>query len=122
ADADGRFGTAQLVLNSFGSAAAAGGWASDTQYTRLVADLNGDGRADIVGFGAAGTYVSLNTGSGFGAVFLAVDSYGTSSAAGGWTNNDRFPRLLADTNGDGLADIIGFGNAGVYVSPALYDF
>ncbi|MGY0794296.1 hypothetical protein ACW7BJ_33530, partial [Azospirillum argentinense] len=27
----------------------------------------------------------------------------------GWTNNDMYPRKLADVNGDGRADIIGFG-------------
>ena len=31
---------------------------------RVAADLTGDGRADIVGFGDAGVYVSLNLGGG----------------------------------------------------------
>ena len=36
----------------------------------------------------------------------------------GWVTNDRFPRELADVNHDGMADIVGFGGAGVYVSLA----
>jgi hypothetical protein len=39
-------------------------------------------------------------------------------AAGGWTSDDLYPRELADVNGDGRADIVGFGNAGVYVALA----
>jgi hypothetical protein len=35
--------------------------------------------------------------------------------AGGW-RVDQHPRFLADINGDGRADVVGFGNAGVYVS------
>src|SRR5205085_102058 len=33
--------------------------------------------------------------------------------AGGWANNDQYPRVLADVNGDHMADIVGFGNGGV---------
>ncbi|WP_292938618.1 hypothetical protein [Novosphingobium sp. 32-60-15] len=36
--------------------------------------------------------------------------------AGGWSSQDRFPRQVADVNGDGLADIVGFGQAGALVS------
>jgi hypothetical protein len=31
---------------------------------------------------------------------------------------DKHPRLLADTNGDGRADIVGFGNTGTYLATA----
>ena len=34
--------------------------------------------------------------------------------AGGW-RVDRHPRFLADLTGDGRADIVGFGDAGVWV-------
>ena len=36
------------------------------------------------------------------------------SASGGWSSNDTWPRELADVNGDGAADITGFGQNGVY--------
>ena len=35
---------------------------------------------------------------------------------GGWTNQDTYPRYLADINGDGKADIVGFAHHGVYAS------
>jgi len=47
------------------------------------------------------------------AVPLVVPNFGYT--AGGW-RVDKHPRFLADTTGDGRADIIGFGEAGVYLS------
>jgi hypothetical protein len=38
------------------------------------------------------------------------------------SEDDRFPRELADVNGDQRADIVGFGNDGVFVSESNYDF
>ena len=35
--------------------------------------------------------------------------------AGGW-RVDQHPRFLADTRGDGRADIVGFGDGGVWVA------
>ena len=48
---------------SFGGAyysysASAGGWTSDDLYPRRAADVTGDHRADILGFGSAGVYFS----------------------------------------------------------------
>src|SRR5262249_57309188 len=100
-----------LAVTTFG--ATAGGWRVD-RHPRFLADLTGDGRADIVGFGEAGVYVSLNNGNGgFPQPTLAVTNFG--ATAGGW-RVDRHPRFLADLTGDGRADIIGFGDAGAYVS------
>jgi hypothetical protein len=88
------------------------GWRVD-QHPRFVEDMNGDGLADVVGFGGAGVFVSLSTGAGFQSPQRWVDSFGY--VAGGW-NSPEFPRHLADVNGDGLPDVVGFGNAGVFVS------
>ncbi len=111
AQSDGRYETPQLVINNFGYDA--GGWRVD-RHPRLLGDVNGDGRADIVGFGNAGAYVSLAQADGtFAAVQLAIANFGYD--AGGW-RVDRHPRFLADVNGDGRADIVGFGNAGAYVA------
>ena len=41
---------------------------------------------------------------------------GFTNERGGWTNNNDFPRMSADVNGDGKADIVGFGGNAVYVS------
>jgi hypothetical protein len=118
ADTDGRFETPQLVVNNFGYDA--GGWRVD-QHPRFLADTTGDGRADIVGFGNAGVWVSRAQADGsFTAPQLVVNNFGYDAVAGGW-RVDRHPRFLADTTGDGRADIVGFGNAGVWVSRAQAD-
>ena len=71
------------------------------------------------GSGTPGVYVSRANADGtFGAVTRVVDNFGYN--AGGW-RVDRHPRFMADTTGDGRADIVGFGNAGVYVSRANAD-
>jgi chitinase len=123
-DNSGTFNAAIVGINSFGADLSAGGWSSDNIYHRETADVNGDGRDDIVGFGGAGVFVALaktdNSGK-FNAPFLAINSFGSDLAAGGWSNNDRFPRTLADVNGDGREDIIGFGGAGVFVALAKTD-
>jgi len=81
------------------------------RYPIFSGDVNGDGLDDIVFFGYNGTYVALSNGSGFDApsLWIANFTYG----AGGWVSQDRYPRMLADVNGDGLADLIAFGYRGV---------
>ena len=88
------------------------GWRVD-QHPRMLADLTGDGRADIVGFGATGVHVSLAKGDGTfqPSVFVLADF----SVQQGW-RVDAHPRFLADVTGDGRADIVGFGDAGVFVA------
>ena len=115
----GAFGATFLASNRFGTSAEGGGWSSDDRYPREVADVNGDGRADIIGFGDAGVYVTLATGGGnFGATFLVSNRFGASAAGGGWSSDNRYPREVADVDGNGMSDIIGFGDAGVYVALA----
>ena len=76
---------------------------------RLLADLTGDGRADIVAFGDAGVYVALSNGDGTFA-FTPVPVIGDFGfEAGGW-QVDKHPRFVADLTGDGRADIVGFGD------------
>ena len=107
---NGTFASAEAVIDCF--CYGAGGWCID-QHPRFIADLTGDGKVDVIGCGDAGVHVSLNQGDGtFGPLSLVVDCFGTSQ---GW-KVDQHPRFIADLTGDKRGDIIGFGDAGVYVS------
>jgi hypothetical protein len=114
------FGQPELTLQSFGADVASGGWTNNDRYPRRLADINGDGMADIVGFGQRGVSVSLATGDGhFAPRTFELAQFGPS--AGGWSSQNTYPRQLADVNGDGMADIVGFGQRGVSVSLATGD-
>lgn len=97
----------------------AGGWNSQDEYPRLLADVTGDGRADIVAFGHRGVQVAPSEGNHFGARTIWISAYGV--GAGGWTSQEVYPRLLADVTGDGRADIVAFGHRGVQVAPSEGD-
>ncbi|MBL1083546.1 VCBS repeat-containing protein [Streptomyces actinomycinicus] len=56
---DGRFEQAQLVCRGFGYSDDAGAWRVD-RHPRFLADITGDGRVDIIGFGGPGVYVARN--------------------------------------------------------------
>ena len=91
----------------------AGGWSAAPYYTTIqFPDVNGDGRADVCGRGAAGISCALSTGTGFttaalwSAAFDDVTGWGTSPA---YYGTIRFP----DLDGDHRADVCGRGVAGV---------
>lgn len=107
-----RFAASTIWANNFG--VSAGGWTNQNTFPRMVADVNGDGKDDIVGFGNKATYVALSNGAGFGAATSWIAGFGVN--AGGWTNQNVYPRMLTDMNNDGKADIVGFGSKGVYVA------
>jgi hypothetical protein len=108
---DGSFAfTPVPVVNDFGFDQ---GWRVD-RHVRLVGDLTGDGRADIVGFGDLGVYVAYNNGDGTFA-FTPVPVVNDFGFDQGW-RVEKHPRVLADVTGDGKLDIVGFGDAGVYVA------
>jgi phospholipase C len=106
---DGSFQPARFVLREFGFNQ---GWRVDG-HPRFVTDLTGDGRADIVGFGNDGIWVSLGNGDGsFQPARFVLQEFGFNQ---GW-RVDHHPRFVTDLTGDGRADIVGFGNDGVWVS------
>ncbi|PVF95753.1 hypothetical protein CPB86DRAFT_875489 [Serendipita vermifera] len=110
---DGAFQQPELVLKSFGYAEAAGDWRVE-KHPRFLADLTGDGKADVIGFGEAGVRVSINNGDKtFQSPKLVVKDFG--HTAGYWSVN-KHPRFLTDLTGDGRADIIGFGDEGIWVA------
>jgi hypothetical protein len=66
----------------------------------FFADVNGDGRADLIGRSGTDVKVALSTGTGFGTVKS-------------WTTWDTAYNLVfADVNADGRADLIGRNSAG----------
>lgn len=82
---------------------------------RYLADVNGDGMDDIVGFGYWGVLVAISTGTGFETPQYWIYDFGTDALSGGWNNADH-TRRVADINGDGMFDIVGFGNSKTVVS------
>ncbi|KAJ2924108.1 hypothetical protein H1R20_g12978, partial [Candolleomyces eurysporus] len=91
------------------------GW-QISKHPRFFAHLTSSGRADIVGFGDAGVYVSVNNANRtFTPPRLVLNKFGYDDEAGAWRVGVH-PRFVADVNGDGLADIVGFANDGTYVA------
>eukprot|EP00434_Breviolum_minutum_P046697 symbB.v1.2.042658.t1/scaffold10669.1/size1553/1 len=110
-NANGVFSSAYLAYGAYG---ATSGWPSQDTYPRMLGDVNGDGIDDVVGFATDGVYVSQGNASGvFSSAYLAYGAYGVSS---GWSDQDTYPRMLGDVNGDGIDDVVGFATDGVYVS------
>ncbi len=109
-DGAGGFNPPEFQFANFGYAA--GGWQVD-QHPRILADLTGNGRADIIAFGYDGVWTALSNGDGtFTAPSFVFPYYGT---AQGW-DATKHVRLMADVNGDGRADIVGFGDDGVWTA------
>src|SRR5207245_2843421 len=89
------FKSSTFELAAFGPGA--GGWSSNDTYPRELADVSGDGAADITGFSSPGVYDSLATASGhFAAPTFELAAFGVN--VGGWSSNDTYPRELADVN------------------------
>jgi hypothetical protein len=105
----GGFAAPTFVLDNLGYNQA---WRVE-KHVRLMADINGDGKQDIVAFGDAGVWTALSTGTGgFAAPTFVLAEFGYNP---GW-RVEAHPRLMADVNGDGKQDIVGFANDGVYTA------
>lgn len=126
ADAVGFAGDGVYVALSTGTAfAAAGkwlanfgtgtGWTNMDAMPRTLADMNGDGRPDVVGFKTDGVYVGLNTGSAISAPTRWLADFGTTTATA-YPTATANPRFVLDLNGDGLPDVAGLADSGVYVA------
>ncbi|WP_171717070.1 FG-GAP-like repeat-containing protein [Paenibacillus phytohabitans] len=89
----------------------------DEGSTMWLADVNGDGKADLITKGQSGAanagyvYVSLSTGTGYN--------------PWSWTSgyrmiDDNSPMWFEDVNGDGKADLISIGQAGAWNEGWIY--
>ncbi len=84
----------------------------------MLGDVDGDRLADIVGFGYAGTWVATASrpdgipNGWFDEAELRSSSFGYNR---GW-RVELHPRAVADVTGDGRDDVVGFGDAGLYVA------
>lgn len=111
----------RIEVEDFGAAASAGAW-NKNDHRRLLGDVNGDGGADIVGFGGSQVFVSM----GFedwesGASFrYPTPQFKDFCIAQGWEQPDHTIEL-ADVTGDGKDDIVGFGPDGVRISISYSD-
>ncbi len=106
---DGTFQALEFVVADMGYDQ---GWRVD-QHPRFVVDITGDGKADLVGFGNDGVWTALGNGDGtFQAPKFVVADLGYNQ---GW-RVDQNPRYVVDVTGDGKADLVGFGNDGVWVA------
>jgi ELWxxDGT repeat protein len=102
------FAQLYLAMADFGSNQ---GW-SVSQTPRIVGDVNGDGIPDIVGFGAANTFVAVGSRDASGNLHFALDPNETIGDFGyteGWSgSNPQTVRTLADfkVNGFSHSDLV----------------
>jgi len=126
------FGLAQIFVahgqddGSFAPAIAANqalsqaqGWTDFTSFPRALGDISGDGRADILGFGASETVALFSDGTGFAGPRMMVADF---SQGQGWSSADSLPRMLGDVDGSGAADIVGFTDDGPLLRLAAPDY
>ncbi|MFD2263436.1 FG-GAP-like repeat-containing protein [Lacibacterium aquatile] len=109
----GAFGNATYWLSNLG-ADTSGDWESSETQPRFVVDLNGDGLPEVVGFRKDGVVVAKNTGASFSTPVVSLP--GKFGLDAGWENQKKHTRSFVDMNGDGLPDLVGFANAGIYVA------
>jgi RHS repeat-associated protein len=107
----------QTTGGGFGPALTdAAGWYLPQYYSTIqYGDVNGDGKADLMARSSTGfdTYLSRGDGT-FGSLIGGPTNPGMSDA-GGWNQPQYYSTIrVADVTGDGKADILGRGAAGMW--------
>ena len=104
--------TPQFVQPDVWTATYGAGWEHPQHYSTLqYIDINGDGFADVCGRASGGLYCSLNQG---GSSFAAA-TFWTSDYGAGWEADKHYSTIqYVDLNGDGLPDVCGSANQGLY--------
>jgi hypothetical protein len=92
----------------------------------MVVDINGDNKADIIGFNAKGIEVSLSrSGSTYASFYTQNLVFDDLTKHRGWSSQENYPKFFEDINNDGYKDLIGFGYSSVYTfigfNPDVYD-
>jgi peptidoglycan/xylan/chitin deacetylase (PgdA/CDA1 family) len=88
-------------------------WSTEQFQSMRLADVNGDGKADLICRNAEGVHVALSIGFGFTNEQLWSSEF---SDGKGWTTSTCGPIRFADVNGDHKADLIIRGNHGIQVA------
>jgi hypothetical protein len=106
------FGPMLQWSDRFGDSSGWGAQASHWQTVKL-ADINGDGKADVCGRSSAGLECALSTGTSFATSQLWTSDFNNSTF---WASNPSYWQTLqyVDLNGDKRADVCGRGTDGVY--------
>jgi len=83
-------------------------WSIPSTWSQLfVGDFNGDHKADIAGFG--------NNGAWFVGLSNGTDTFATGNAWANWSSAAGWQQVFVDDfNGDGKADVAGFGKNGAW--------
>lgn len=89
------------------------GWPTQDRNPRFCYDVDGDGKADLVGIADDGVYVQFSNGATFAPKKLVLSNLGYNS---GWTSFNLYPRCMGKIHNGCGADIIGFGKDGVWVA------
>ena len=112
---NGRFESTDYVVSTeFGYD---DGWLLD-EHPRFLTDITGDGVPDVVGFNGSRVLYAINSGDN--GVFEGHEEWpGVAELfCIGWDGAIN-PRFAADVNGDGVSDLVGFGNSEIIVEYGL---
>ena len=100
--------TLYQTLNHFGKDSA--GYTDNNNYPIITGDWNGDGKTDVGRVYDNGVIFFISSGNGW-TPYQTLNQFGKDSA--GYTNNNYFPILTGDWNGDGKTDVGRVHNTGV---------